>query len=128
MEEGAYRFLAACRMILFGALHPTICRRPQCLVRAHPTPQFAAVPLVLPDAFHASDLLPPKMRIHFGEILNQASICTDNPTRNLASDGADSAVRKIALKSPNITPDQALLKDLQFFGDSAGSLMSRTYT
>jgi hypothetical protein len=68
------------------------------------------------------------MRIHFGEILNQASISTDNPTRNLASDGADSAVRKIALKSPNITPDQALLKDLQFFGDSAGSLMSRTYT
>ena len=28
VEEGAYRFLAAYHMILFGALHPTICRRP----------------------------------------------------------------------------------------------------
>ena len=28
VEEGAYRFLAACHIILFGALHPTICRRP----------------------------------------------------------------------------------------------------
>ena len=37
VEEGAYRFLAAYHMILFGA-------------------------------FHASDLLPPKMRIRFGAI------------------------------------------------------------
>ena len=65
-----------------------------------------------PGAFHASDLLPPKMRIHFGEILNQTSTSTDNPTRNLAADGADSAVRKIPLKSPNMPPDQALLKGL----------------
>ena len=28
MEEGAYRFLAVCHMILTSALHPTICHRP----------------------------------------------------------------------------------------------------
>ena len=32
-------------------------------------PRFAAAPLVLTDALHASDLLP-KMRIHFGTILS----------------------------------------------------------
>ena len=53
-EEGAYRFLAACHMILSSA---------------HCIPQFAAVSLVLTDIFHASDLLP-KMRILFGAVLS----------------------------------------------------------
>ena len=128
------------------ALHPTICSRPQCLVRAHRTPQFAAVPpLVLTDAFHASDLLPPKTRIHFGAILAlvplqaQGEFYSDyshpimrflferisthsqpmtglteftrfRSGQNLATDGTDSAVRKIPLKSPNMPPDQAFLK------------------
>ena len=54
----------------------------------------------------------PKMRIRFGEILNQASTSTDKTTRNLAANGADSAVRKIPLKSPNMPPSKALLKGL----------------
>ena len=53
LTGGAYRFLAVCHMTLF----------------AHCIPQFAAVPLVLTDALHASDLLP-KMRIRFGTILS----------------------------------------------------------
>ena len=75
-------------------------------------PKFAAVPLVLMDAFHASDLLSPKMRIRFEKFSTKQQLSDYKATRNLAADGADSAVRKITLKSPSMPLDQALLKGL----------------
>jgi hypothetical protein len=67
---------------LCGGMHPTAGRSRRerrdsppspmsCAGASHP--KFAALPLVLTDAFHASDLLPPKMRIRFGAILNQTT-------------------------------------------------------
>ena len=61
---------------------------------------------------------PAKMRIQFGRNLNPLTTYdrTGFPRlqrgRNPTINGADSAVRKITLKSPNTPPDQALLKGL----------------
>ena len=124
---------------LCGGMHPTAgCSRRErrdsppspmsCADASHP--KFAAAPNVLCGRIHASDPPPPKMRIHFGAILSSygnREFCSDefstrlHPTtgftrfrcgRNLAANGADSAVRKIPLKSPNMPPEQALLKGL----------------
>ena len=54
----------------------------------------------------------PKMRICFDKFSTKQLPGTDKATRNLATNGVDSAVRKIPLKSPNKPPDQALLKGL----------------
>ena len=70
------------------------------------------------------------IQLHFRAILSSygnREFCSDefstrlHPTtgfigfrcgRNLAADGVDSAVRKTSLKSPNMLPNQALLKGL----------------
>jgi hypothetical protein len=52
------------------------------------------------------------MRIHFDKFSTKQQPSIDKATRNLVTNCADSAVRKIPLKSPNMPPAQALLKGL----------------
>ena len=54
-------------------VHTAICRRPQNPVRRIASHNLQPSPMSCAGAFHASDLLPPKMRIHIREILNQST-------------------------------------------------------
>ena len=54
-------------------VHTAICRRPQNPVRRIASLNLQPSPMSCAGAFHASDLLPPKMRIHIREILNQST-------------------------------------------------------
>ena len=72
----------------------------------------AAVPLVLTDAFHASDLLPPKMRIRIREILNQSTTKRLKGYAKSCPQWCRFCRKKDTPQIPNMPPDQALLKGL----------------